>query len=75
MWSPPIPPQAPLNVWPLNVQVIPEVVQVDQPIIEMEDESNGSGEEEADHGQVCNICYLLKIGHIIVGQEAAAAVW
>ena len=52
MWSPPIPPQAPPNAWQLNVQVNPEVVQVDQPVIEMEDESNGSGEEEAEPGQV-----------------------
>ena len=52
MWSPPIPPQAPPHAWQMNVQVIPEVVQVDQPVIEMEDDSNGSGEEEADNGQV-----------------------
>eukprot|EP00092_Neocalanus_flemingeri_P022961 GFUD01024893.1.p1 GENE.GFUD01024893.1~~GFUD01024893.1.p1 ORF type:complete len:633 (+),score=228.00 GFUD01024893.1:113-1900(+) len=51
MWSPPNPPQAPQNAWQLNMQVNPEVVQVDQPIIEMEDESNGSGEEEAEPGQ------------------------
>jgi len=50
MWSPPNPPQAPQNAWQLNVQVNPEVVQVEQPAIEMEDESNGSG-EEAEAGQ------------------------
>jgi len=56
MWSPPIPPQAPPNAWQMNVQVIPEVVHMEQPVIEMEDDSNASEEEDGDNN----------------GQEAAA---
>lgn len=56
MWSPPIPPQAPPNAWQMNVQVIPEVVHMEQPVIEMEDDSNASEEEDGDNnGQVSGV--------------------
>jgi len=53
MWSPPVPPQAQPNAWQMNVQVIPEGVQIEEPALEiMEEGNNDSAEEELENVQV-----------------------
>ena len=53
MWSPPVPPQAQPNAWQMNVQVIPEGAQIEEPALEiMEEGNNESAEEELENVQV-----------------------